>query len=174
LIEQALRQCTVTTDRKKGRAASRQQRIASRIANTVAIYALIDPRSEQICYVGQSNDPHGRAMQHFTTARCDKGDKSRWLMGLRDDGLKPIVCVLQDVPTDSANVAESRWIAWCLSEGMSLLNVASVVKRVTIELDQELRAALVKLDNGAESHQNVEERFAGIIGRLIIDAGSKA
>jgi hypothetical protein len=141
---------------------------------TVAIYALIDPRSGQVNYIGQSNDPLSRVMQHCASARGDKSAKAKWIMGLRAEGLRPVVCVLQEVPREWADTAEAGWIAWCLSEGTHLHNAASVIKRVSIELDHEIHAALARLDPGIDLSGSVEGHLAEIIRRLIIDAANRA
>ena len=52
----------------------------------VYIYALIDPRSETIRYIGQAVDPSKRLWEHGHGLH---GAKSVWIMLLREKGLSP-------------------------------------------------------------------------------------
>src|SRR5690348_13036239 len=54
----------------------------------VAIYALIDPRSLSIRYIGISGDPLARHQQHIKDKA--NGFKHEWLDQLKQDGLVPI------------------------------------------------------------------------------------
>lgn len=169
-IQHALYEEPTRIQKRKASPNKRTPSLMYRFKGTVAIYALIDPRSEQIYYIGQSNDPLSRALQHFSSALHDQSAKSKWIMDLRREGLRPVALVLQEVQRAWADTAETGWIARCRSEGMPLVNCASVIKKINIELDHEMHAALVKLDLETDLTQSVEDRFAAIIRRLIVDA----
>ena len=85
------------------------------------IYALIDPRTGEVRYVGKADDPDLRLAQHIAAAR--KGEatyKGRWIRKLLDLELKPSLEILEEVPiqdweeADAAGSAttESKALAW--------------------------------------------------------------
>lgn len=75
------------------------------------IYALVDPRTNQIRYVGQTqNHPEVRLVGHLLK---DDGNKRKraWIDELRRLGEKPIVVVLEYASSfDEALEVESSWI----------------------------------------------------------------
>ena len=87
------------------------------------IYALIDPRTDEIRYVGKTiKTVEARVSVHLYYAR--KGVHTacaRWLKSLIDIGLKPEIKILEIVHEDWAK-AECYWIAKFKSEGIPLLN----------------------------------------------------
>jgi hypothetical protein len=87
------------------------------------IYALTDPRTNLIRYVGKTIKPvRERLAVHLYYAR--KGAHTgcaRWLKGLQDNGLLPEVIILQVVNEDWA-AAERHWIAKLRAQGSPLLN----------------------------------------------------
>jgi transcriptional regulator with XRE-family HTH domain len=82
-------------------------------ARPVAIYVLIDPRTDLVRYVGlTSADPRKRLNSHMAQANPDylHTAKSAWLLELRRDGLLPHMRVIDRVGHDAARDAERRWI----------------------------------------------------------------
>lgn len=82
-------------------------------ARTVLIYGLVDPRDDQIYYVGQTRIiPRVRLSQHKTYAKhVPTARLSRWLRELDAENLSPDVTILEEVHVDNADQAEQRWIA---------------------------------------------------------------
>jgi hypothetical protein len=70
----------------------RQNRDTSKLQ---ALYVLVDPRNNRVCYVGKSVDPSGRLLAQYNAARGGKRSRrSLWIRSLLDEGLSPIQCVL--------------------------------------------------------------------------------
>ena len=104
-----------------------------------AIYALADPRDiRNVRYIGQTNNPRRRLLQHIAAAQLwlpedrpwfDKTPKLRplydWVRDLyRDDMRLPTMVVSTWVATaTAARIAERARIYECLSRRMPLLNV---------------------------------------------------
>ena len=108
-----------------------------------AIYCLSDPRDvREVRYVGQTNLPRRRFLQHLNTAKLWLPDETPWwvksprmrpLYGwirelYRDGRRLPVMVVCAWVETVSdARVAERSRIYECLENRLQLLNVESEI-----------------------------------------------
>lgn len=89
------------------------------------IYALVDPRSDQIRYVGKSVDPDGRLRSHVCVARGDSQTHvSRWIRQVLADGCRPRVEVLQTVTAETWQEGERFWHRELTRAGLRLTNQA--------------------------------------------------
>jgi predicted GIY-YIG superfamily endonuclease len=85
------------------------------------VYALVDPRSQDICYIGITNHPERRMNQHINGE--DNLRKQAWLQSLRTHGLRPTMKILETVTGQKeARRREEQWIAACEHVGIDLLN----------------------------------------------------
>lgn len=89
------------------------------------IYTLVDPRTEEVRYVGRTKHIHNRF-----TKRVDHDEgrpKALWVYNLQLKGLKPRVLLLESALTlETAILSEAYWIQYCLVRGARLLNVARI------------------------------------------------
>lgn len=90
------------------------------------IYALRDPLTDRIRYVGQARDPWARLMAHIAAAlsghRPENPEKDDWLATLFcRHGLAPIVEMLEFV-RGKPFAREKAWIAEFTAAGEPLLN----------------------------------------------------
>lgn len=90
----------------------------------VTIYALADPRTGEVRYVGKAVDPVRRLQQHLTRFQLTtyRSQKNSWLLSLLDAGVTPTLHVLELVDHQDANAAEIRWIAKAIEMGGRLTN----------------------------------------------------
>jgi hypothetical protein len=88
------------------------------------IYALVDPRTELVRYVGCSVDPAKRLTKHMYGSGASRPMRE-WCLGLRALGLKPSMLILER-NTASPIEAEQNWINIFRAAGSDLLNIRRV------------------------------------------------
>jgi group I intron endonuclease len=78
----------------------------------ITIYQLIDPRSQEIRYVGKSVNPKERYRRHIRDAKEGKtsSHKGAWIKQLLDLGLKPIQETIELVTQEMWQERERHWI----------------------------------------------------------------
>jgi predicted GIY-YIG superfamily endonuclease len=65
------------------------------------IYTLKDPITDEIKYVGKSDDPKSRLVEHLKKSKYTKTYKNNWIISLLDKDLKPILEILDVVDVDN-------------------------------------------------------------------------
>jgi predicted GIY-YIG superfamily endonuclease len=93
------------------------------------IYALVDPRTNSIRYIGKTINLKARLYAHrnWKSLNCSIR-KHRWTFELARAGLSPTVQALEEMAEhwmigSTLNDAEKRWIAHGRALGWDLLNV---------------------------------------------------
>lgn len=81
------------------------------------IYALCDPRTDEVRYIGQSSCGIIRPKQRHA-ARCWS-----WEENLSVEGLKPVIEILEECSLDALNDAEIFWISYWRMIGAKLTNL---------------------------------------------------
>lgn len=89
---------------------------------TIYIYALIDPITNEICYIGQAADVNKRFRQHMLARRNGNIPMHNWIMSLMGLKLEPIIQVLGVTDGSQANQREFKIIKKYWDEGHPLLN----------------------------------------------------
>ena len=84
------------------------------------IYALIDPRTRQIRYVGQSSDPERRYQQHINTV--EDAPKGAWIQELRVMDQLPDFILIDECEDTEAFYLENWWILIGKRQGWPLTN----------------------------------------------------
>lgn len=87
----------------------------------VYIYALCDPITEAVKYIGKTKDLNQRYSNHLR--RNEHNRKSRWIQGLKKKGLKPILIVLDYVPVSDWDFWEQHYVFLYRSWGFNLHNI---------------------------------------------------
>lgn len=87
---------------------------------TTFIYALKDPDTNLIRYIGKSDDPEKRLSVHL----CCKGRNHRvnWVRSLTKAGMSPVLEILDEVPIDEWMSWEVAYIEFFRELGFSLVN----------------------------------------------------
>lgn len=93
---------------------------------TSGVYALCDPRTNRVMYVGQSIDIEYRYRQHCDPNIWDNNPRKRnWTKGLRRAGLKPTLRVLVECDYPESDAEETRLIREFKADGQAEFNRAS-------------------------------------------------
>lgn len=90
------------------------------MGKTTFIYALCEPGTRTIRYIGKANDPAFRFKQHLRQSVQAKTHLGNWLRSLL--GEKPNLIVLREVPDEHREIAEERYIRLARGLGMKLVN----------------------------------------------------
>lgn len=88
------------------------------------IYVLIDPRTQQVRYVGKTNKPKERLHKHIQSARLIKKPNRNmsWVKSLLNVDLKPIMEVIDTVNDNDWKFWEMHYISLYKSWGFKLNN----------------------------------------------------
>lgn len=135
------------------------------------IYGLIDPRDNQLRYVGKTMVGLSRALSEHS-ARC-----RNWIRSLKRQGLKQIVWIIEELPPNELNDAEVFWIGCFRMVGANLTNLTRggegtrlagslngyYGKKHPPEVREKMR--LAKLGK-KQSPQHLEARRRGLKGRI--------
>lgn len=95
------------------------------MSETTFIYALIDPRDYRIRYIGKSDEPQLRVMQHMQEQRrwpFSNPHFGRWLRELGLEELKPLSLIIETVDKLKWKKSERHWISTLRSAGFNILN----------------------------------------------------
>lgn len=115
---------------------------------TVYIYALCEPDTNEIRYIGQTVNLQARLHDHKYQKNGGNEGKREWLRELGNRGLKPVVRVLAEVSAADAETAEGDAIAQAITDGAKLLNRAEVghtrTKHHIFRMNDEHWAALAE------------------------------
>jgi len=101
--------------------AQGQTEVASKAM--ASVYALIDPRSHQLRYIGKALDVRQRDRNHFKQAKWERSRKAAWMRELRAAGLRPDLIVIEECTPAESAAREKYWIARALWRGIPLLNM---------------------------------------------------
>lgn len=86
------------------------------------IYALVDPRTDEIRYIGKTNDIEQRLKNHLNPARYRPTHKFNWIRKLRRLNMKPYLIILDEVPINDWKFWEKFWIQLIKSWDFNLVN----------------------------------------------------
>jgi len=86
------------------------------------IYALGDPRTQEIHYIGIAKDVYKRYAQHLNRPHANK-DKNAWMAEIKAAGVVPTLAILEsNVDEITIYEREKYWIQYYLSQGAPLTN----------------------------------------------------
>lgn len=115
----------------------------------VTIYALCDPDSLAVRYVGKANNMRSRINSHRWEAKSSKihTRKANWLRSLK--GREPVIMILAVVKHDEWAEAERYWIAEMRNRGSDLTNYADGGQTSPVEGKGHTEETKLKLSKNA-------------------------
>lgn len=90
--------------------------------NTIYIYGLVDPRTQELRYVGKTNNIKQRYSFHLTSRK--RTHVSNWIKNLKTSGIKPEIFVIEESDKDNWREAEKFHINYFRYIGANLVNLA--------------------------------------------------
>lgn len=91
----------------------------------VYIYALKDPETKEIRYVGKANNPKARYHQHVNSNDLTNSHKHNWIMELHRKGLEPELLILEETDDKRWEKREKHWIKFGLDNDWPLTNISA-------------------------------------------------
>lgn len=121
------------------------------------IYALIDPVTNVVRYIGQSANGLARARAHSVPANLQVRIRSdRWVERLLQQGLKPLVEVVERCDVTALNDRERWWIAFGRAWGCDLTNLSDGGKTGTgWRASDATRAKIKRIQNDPKTKEKI-------------------
>jgi predicted GIY-YIG superfamily endonuclease len=120
----------------------------------IAIYKLIDPRTNQVKYVGRTKNPTTRLSSHIN------GGHLGWVRELKGLGFTPIMECIEWVEEDDASDREMFWINSLRTGGCNLVNYQPLPDTPTASLkisaDLHRRVKIHAVQNGYRLQDFIE------------------
>jgi hypothetical protein len=139
--------------------------------DTVFIYALRDPDTNEIRYVGKSMDPMERLKQHLSGAEFRRTHKDRWLCSAMSRGL-PVLELVAEVPAPEWPMWEVAYIQFFRDEGCHLVNGndggeggSNPVKEVRDKISQSKLGPRNPNFGKKMSPESIAKRLLAIVGK---------
>jgi hypothetical protein len=88
------------------------------------IYALIDPNTGNIRYIGKSNNPVKRLSDHISGCKNSLTHKNNWINSLLKENKKPSLKIIDEVPINEWQMWEIFYIEKYRKEGFELTNLS--------------------------------------------------
>lgn len=92
------------------------------------IYALVDPITKDVKYVGKSKKPKSRYTQHIKKLDKTGTPKKQWLLSLFDKGLKPNMIILETVTDGTGREREQHFVTMHEATTLNIHNPSKGMK----------------------------------------------
>lgn len=132
---------------------------------TTFIYALCEPGTRTVRYIGKADDPKKRLRDHRSSSVKKKTPLGEWLRSLILRAESPDLIILRGVPVDLWEIAEERYIRLARGCGMDLVNSngggGGVVKH-TLETREKLSAKQLGTTRSPETRKKMSGASKGV------------
>src|SRR3990167_5527469 len=94
------------------------------MSKAVYIYALTEPDTGEMRYIGATTKPEYRYYQHLHNFGIGNGKlKSAWIKKLLDCEKSPGFIILEECNTENAENREKQWISKAKENGWNIINI---------------------------------------------------
>jgi hypothetical protein len=127
------------------------------------IYALCDPDTEEIRYIGKANSIRRRYSDHINECKTSrKSHKISWIKSLLVKNKKPLIKILDEVPQDDWKLWEVHYIDLYKLKGANLTNLTEGGQggngyKHTEESKQRMRKSKLGIPLSEEHRKNISE-----------------
>ena len=87
------------------------------------IYILKDPFNNEVRYVGKSDNPKERFIEHIKKSKYTKTYKNNWIQNLLKNEKKPILEIIDIININEWSEKEKYWIKYYKDKGCNLTNL---------------------------------------------------
>jgi len=136
------------------------------------IYVLKDPNSGEIRYVGKSDKPKERLVEHIRKSKYKKTYKNNWIQNLIKEDKKPILEIIDTVPMCEWSEKEKYWIKYYRENGCSLTNLTDGGDGGNFG-DEINKLISQKLKGGVFSEETIKRMTESARKRKLTDEGKK-
>lgn len=117
--------------------------------NTTFIYALCEPDTGEIRYIGKSDHPIKRLQDHLAKSRHNT-HRVCWIKGLKNRGMVPTLKILDEVPIIFWPQLEVAYIEFYKEQGCDLVN--GTLGGDGLRATEEIKEKLSKAKSGPKHH----------------------
>lgn len=130
------------------------------------IYALIDPESLEIRYIGKTKTDVGRRFLRHLREKRQGTYKRNWIAALERRGLRPLLDLIDVVSEDEGAETEQYWIAYYRFTGCRLLNMTDggegrLGQIASVETREKLRLAATGRSFSSETKKKIADALRG-------------
>ncbi len=124
------------------------------------IYGLFEPNTNEIRYVGHTNNPQRRLSEHFYPNR--KSCIYSWVKNLKKEGLRPRVGILEECSFEERFESEAFYLSYLKSLQCDLLNVRlmAIGHNKGIKMSEEWRKNLSISHKGFKPSKNTRKKLS--------------
>lgn len=128
------------------------------------IYALCDPITDEIRYIGKTCDIAARYAHHVGDHLKQKTHKTNWIQSLLSIGISPKIFVLEAVCESEWPAAERQWIAYARSHDCRLTNMqdGGEGSEKGRPLSAEHRANIGRANKGKVRSQELRDQWSAV------------
>jgi DNA-binding XRE family transcriptional regulator len=113
--------------------------------NQYLIYGLRCPKTDDYKYIGKSSSGLERAKAHLTYSHNES--VNHWVAELREQGLCPLVDVIEECTEEDLQIKEQFWIQYYAARGCKLMNSIFYRGAAIEKLEQQVAEAQKELDD---------------------------
>ena len=120
------------------------------------IYALIDPITTHIKYIGKSDNPKNRFLRHINDTHKNRSHKNSWLKYLLSMNLHPELFILDEIPKTEWQFWEQHYISLYKSYGYKLTNMTIGGESGNINKESIIKMVQTRIKNN--SYKKTEDQ----------------
>lgn len=115
----------------------------------VFIYALQDPITQEVRYIGKTKNPQMRFHNHMNKRHNEMSHKRNWIESLKKQKLRPIMLIIDEISNQDWKFWEKYWINQFIVWGFNLVNHTSGGDGLTMGNQTSFKKGFVPWNKGS-------------------------